>query len=226
MTSRMVAPTVAVDSISAQMVTSTQSMRKPLPVGSGEDNGNGEGNGNVRKSQTPTVGSSGGGPVVTAPQCIECAERRMRVQSMGTRCKQLASCLAKEEEAQVQQEKELAERLAGAQKEHAENFAKLGALLAEQRKVGGQWKAEMVTLTENFERRLQEAGRRNKELKGKIAGLKVEVGEKEEALKESTELMEMYAGKLAKAEKNLEDEVNQEDESYIEITLPLPFTFM
>ena len=74
------------------------------------------------------------------------------------------------------------------------------------KKVGGQWKAEMVTLTENFERRLQvlmlmlllmlmlmlllmlilmlllalilmliqEAGKRNKELKGKIAGLKVE----------------------------------------------------
>ena len=84
MTSRMIAPTVAVDSISAQMVTSTQSMRKPLPVGSG--NGNGEGNGNVRKSQTPTLGSSGGGPVVTAPQCIECAERRIRVQSMEARC--------------------------------------------------------------------------------------------------------------------------------------------
>ena len=84
----MIAPTVAVDSISAQMVTSTQSMRKPLPVGSGNGNGNGEdnGNGNVRKSQTPTVGSSGGGPVVTAPQCIECAERRMRVQSMEARC--------------------------------------------------------------------------------------------------------------------------------------------
>ena len=84
----MIAPTLAVDSISAQMVTSTQSIRKPLPVGSGNGNGNGEGNGNgnVRKSQTPTVGSSGGGPVVTAPQCIECAERKMRVQSMGTRC--------------------------------------------------------------------------------------------------------------------------------------------
>ena len=88
MTSRMIAPTVAVDSISAQMVTSTQSLRKPLPVGSGNGNGNGEdnGNGNVRKSQTPTVGSSGGGPMVTAPQCIECAERRMRVQSMEARC--------------------------------------------------------------------------------------------------------------------------------------------
>ena len=84
----MIAPTVAVDSISAQMVTSTQSMRKPLPVGSGEDNGNGEGNGNgnVRKSQILTLGSSGGGPVVTAPQCIECAERRIRVQSMEARC--------------------------------------------------------------------------------------------------------------------------------------------
>ena len=91
----------------------------------------------------------------------------------------------------------------------------------------------MVTLTENFERRLQvrvmlmilllilrlfvmlmqEAGKRSKELKGKIADLKVsihhqgnifnllninqmEVREKEEALKESTELMEMYAGKI------------------------------
>ena len=70
-------------------------------------------------------------------------------------------------------------------------------------KVGGQWKLEMVTLTENFERRLQvrvtlmilllilrlfvmlmqEAGKRSKELKGKIADLKVSIHHQENIFK-------------------------------------------
>ena len=53
-----------------------------------------------------------------------------------------------------------------------------------------------------------------------------ELAEKEAEVKEATELMEMYAGKLRKVEKKIKEELNQEDESYIEITLPLPFNFL
>ena len=45
------------------------------------------------------------------------------------------------------QGKDLAERLAGAEKEHRENFAKLGALLAEQRKVNFNAKMELLYKT-------------------------------------------------------------------------------
>ena len=71
------------------VVATTQMMenppRKPLSVGR-SDNGNGEGNGNGRRGQIETTASSGGAPVVTVPQCLDCSERRMRVQSMEARC--------------------------------------------------------------------------------------------------------------------------------------------
>ena len=43
-------------------------------------------NGNGRRGKIQTTASSAGALVITAPQCSECLERKMRVQSMEARC--------------------------------------------------------------------------------------------------------------------------------------------
>ena len=51
--------------------------------------------------------------------------------------------------------------------------------------------------------------------------------EKEEAAREAVELMEIYRGKLTRVQKELKEEMeNEDDEAYIEITLPLPLSLM
>ena len=55
----------------------------------------------------------------------------------------------------------------------------------------------------------------------------MEVGEKEAAAREAVELMELYRGKLARIQKQLKEELeNEDDDAYIEITLPLPLSLM
>ena len=57
--------------------------------------------------------------------------------------------------------------------------------------------------------------------------MQVEVREKEEAAREAVELMEIYRGKLTRVQKELKEELeNEDDEAYIEITLPLPLSLM
>ena len=57
--------------------------------------------------------------------------------------------------------------------------------------------------------------------------MQVEVREKEEAAREAVELMEIYRGKLTRVQKELKEEMeNEDDEAYIEITLPLPLSLM
>ena len=43
-------------------------------------------NGNGRRGKIQTTASSAGALVITAPQCSDCLERKMRVQSMEARC--------------------------------------------------------------------------------------------------------------------------------------------
>ena len=43
---------------------------------------------------------------------------------------------------------------------------------------------------------------------------------KESEARESAEVAAMYSSKLSKMEKKLKEEMNKEDESYIEITIP------
>ena len=51
--------------------------------------------------------------------------------------------------------------------------------------------------------------------------VQAEVEEKEAAARESRQLMEMYAGKLARVERQMKEEIDQEDDDhYIEITIP------
>ena len=48
----------------------------------------------------------------------------------------------------------------------------------------------------------------------------LELDHKEAEARESAEVAAMYSGKLSKMEKKMKDEMNKEDESYIEITIP------
>ena len=82
----------------------------------------------------------------------------------------------------------------------------------------------MVRLTGKFEGRLQEAATRNHELRARVAELAAEVARREEAVRDSAELAKMYAGKVAKVENRMKDEspYQDEDDCYIEITLPVP----
>ena len=57
--------------------------------------------------------------------------------------------------------------------------------------------------------------------------MQVEVRDKEEAAREAVELMEIYRGKLTRVQKELKEEMeNEDDDAYIEITLPLPLSLM
>ena len=49
----------------------------------------------------------------------------------------------------------------------------------------------------------------------------LELDHKEAEARESAEVAAMYSGKLSKMEKKMKDEMNKEDESYIEITYSL-----
>ena len=48
----------------------------------------------------------------------------------------------------------------------------------------------------------------------------LDLGKKESEANDSAEVAAMYCGKLSKMEKKMKDEMNKEDESYIEITIP------
>ena len=48
----------------------------------------------------------------------------------------------------------------------------------------------------------------------------LELDHKEAEARESAEVAAMYSGKLSNMEKKMKDEMNKEDESYIEITIP------
>ena len=72
------------------------------------------------------------------------------------------------------QEREAAKEVQRMKEEHTASFTQMGALLAEQRRVGGRWKEEMVELTASFEGRLQEASRKNRHLRKTVDNLKVE----------------------------------------------------
>jgi hypothetical protein len=82
----------------------------------------------------------------------------------------------------------------------------------------------MVRLTGKFESQLKEAAARNHELRARVAKLAAEVARREEAVRESAELAQVYASKVAKVENRMKDEspYQDEDDCYIEITLPVP----
>ena len=71
-------PSAVVNPISAHGLENP--LRKHFSIGSDDSNGN------ERRIVTPATASSGGAPVVTAPQCMDCVERKLRVQSMDARC--------------------------------------------------------------------------------------------------------------------------------------------
>lgn len=93
--------------------------------------------------------------------------------ALQRRCAELTAALATEQERQEVQEKEAAREVQRLKEEHSASFGQMGALLAEQRRVGGRWKEEMVELTASFEGRLQEASRRNRQLRKTVDTLKV-----------------------------------------------------
>ena len=50
--------------------------------------------------------------------------------------------------------------------------------------------------------------------------IQLDLGKKETEAKDSAEVAAMYSGKLSNMEKKMKAEMNKEDESYIEITIP------
>ena len=69
-------PSAVVNPISAHGLENP--LRKHFSIGSDDSNGN------ERRIVTPATASPA--PVVTAPQCMDCVERKLRVQSMDARC--------------------------------------------------------------------------------------------------------------------------------------------
>ena len=107
------------------------------------------------------------------PPCGQCEDRAPRVAALQRRCAELTASLAREQERQEVQEREAAKEVQRLKEEHSASFGQMGTLLAEQRRVGGRWKEEMVELTASFEGRLQEASRRNRRLRKTVDTLKV-----------------------------------------------------